>query len=147
MLLEILEIIPSLLIQPLSHGQELLADWSPDFEPWHQEVFGSSASPLATVDTSQALLSLLGKETWSIIPEAFALYLKDSGILDRLGLFLYELTTPPPRRVTYKVTHRDLDPVRKELLTYFEKELDHFVSATGFTLRAGNTRRKNNGNC
>lgn len=131
----------------LPPGQELLADWSPDFEPWHQEVFGSSASPLATVDTSQALLSLLGKETWSIIPEAFALYLKDSGILDRLGLFLYELTTPPPRRVTYKVTHRDLDPVRKELLTYFEKELDHFVSATGFTLRAGNTRRKNNGNC
>ena len=30
---------------------------------------------------------------------------------------------------------------------FFEKELDHFVSATGFTLRAGNTRRKNNGNC
>ena len=78
------------------------------------------------MDTSQALLSLLGKETWSIIPEAFALYLKDSGILDRLGLFLYELTTPPPRRVTYKVTHRDLDPVRKELLTYFEKRTGPF---------------------
>lgn len=127
--------------------RELLADWSPAFEPWHQEIFGSVASPLATVDTSQALLGLLGTETWSIIPEAFALYLKDMGILDRLGLSLYELTTPPPRRVTYKVTHRHIDPARKELMAHFEKELTHFITEDHFTLRTGITRRKEYGNC
>lgn len=108
--------------------RELLADWSPTFLSWHKQVFDSGVQPLADIGTSSALLSLLSKDTWSIIPESFAYHLEEYDLLRKKDLRLYRLTNPPPNRICYKVTHKYLSPSRQKLVNQFNEIINDFLN-------------------
>ena len=107
--------------------KELLADWSPSFMPWHTQIFGADAQPLAVIGTSNALSGVLSKQTWSIIPESSAKYLQSDERIKKLGIQFYEMT-PPPNRICYKVTPRFMTAVQnKQNIADFEDKLMRYL--------------------
>ena len=111
----------------LDRSKEILSDWSQDYHFWHDSYIGSDHHPFAVAGTCLALLELMTKNTWCIIPESFIHFLQSTCALKGIKVNKYNLINPPPNRICYKLTHKYPSTITAETLCYFEDLLKKFL--------------------
>lgn len=107
----------------LDPHKEIITDWSPDYQIWHDAYLYSSVQPLATIDTATQLSSFMQKGAWCIVPESAVSFLKNNCRLNGSVINVFRMPNPPPDRICYKVTNRSPRLNRAESIRCFENQL------------------------
>lgn len=112
----------------LDSHKEIITDWSPDYQVWHDAYLGSNAHPLATIDTATQLSFFMLNGAWCIVPESAISFLRKNCQLNGSTIRVFRMSTPPPDRICYKVTNRSPRLNRAESIRHFEAELMHYLN-------------------
>lgn len=107
----------------LDPRKEIITDWSPDYQMWHDAYLYSSVQPLATIDTTTQLSSFMQNGAWCIVPESAVPFLKKNCWLNGSVIQAFRMPNPPPDRICYKVTNRSPRLYRAESIRRFEEQL------------------------
>jgi DNA-binding transcriptional LysR family regulator len=103
--------------EQLDTADELYIHWSPDFQIWHDNCWDSLRQIYTRVDSISLLLTLLkNPRQWAIVPLSAARLLANSG-----NYVFQRITTPPPDRVCYQITHKYPSPLAKESLNILQQ--------------------------
>lgn len=96
---ELPEYIDPRTLEPRS---ELYINWSPLFQSWHDQWWGSRGSPLIVLDTAQLIMAFMNSsELWSIVPLSMA-----RAFVSTAKFNMARLTDPPPERICYWIEHK-----------------------------------------
>lgn len=112
----------------LDPRKEIITDWSPDYQAWHDACLGSNAHPLATIDTATQLSFFMLDGAWCVVPESAVQFLRKNCQLNGLTIRAFQMPAPPPDRICYKVTNRSPRLNRAESISHFETELMHYLN-------------------
>lgn len=111
----------------LNPRKEIITDWSPDYQMWHDTYLGSNAHPLATIDTATQLSSFLVEGSWCVVPESAIPFLQRNCRHNGSVIRVYRMLNPPPDRICYKVTNHSPRLSRMNSIRYFEDQLDSYL--------------------
>lgn len=115
----------SIAINPhdLDPAYEVVSTCSPDYSDWHNYHFDSSVAPWAEVDTPALLLNFLEQpKTWAVVTESVAAFLTKSPLIKS-----YKLSSPPPDRVCYEVSHRFPLENKVHIIRQFDDYLESYI--------------------
>ena len=105
--------------------EEMFIDWSPEFQAWHDFWFNTVTSPRIKFNNPSLFHYFLERHYWSILPISMAHALRKE-----MDLSIYTLTSPPPERTIYQITHKEPLSNHIPLLTTFQKYVDEFQQTT-----------------
>lgn len=118
---------PSASIHPqdLDVKKEIFIDWSPEFRAWHDFWLNTVTSPRIKFNNPSLSHYFLKNNYWSIFPISMARLL-----LKEMDLAVYPLTSPPPDRTIYQITHKEPLSNHIPVLTTFQKYVTYFQETT-----------------
>ncbi|MDK9711702.1 LysR family transcriptional regulator [Acidaminobacter sp.] len=109
----------------LNQANELFMYLGPEFQIWHDYWWDPAKASGSTVDIAILILTLLDSaELWSIVPISMA-----RSFQKVKNIKISELSSPPPNRVCYKITHRNPSPSSASALILFDAHLKEFVQS------------------
>ncbi len=112
----------------LDPRNELVANWGPDFNAWHDYYFDAEIFPWIRTDTSSlAIHFLTHRNVWAILPACMVPLVKRF-----TDVQVYRLKDPPPERGCYKALHRHPPANKVETIRLFEKRLDDYLFTHGY---------------
>lgn len=111
----------------LDPSKEILTDWGASYRAWHDSYFDLEHRPMVVVETAYSVCNYLSDGVWCIVPACAVPFLQTSSVAFGHALEIYELPSPPPNRICYKVTNSAPQPKRIENIRYFEDRLDRFL--------------------
>lgn len=118
----------------LDPHKEIITDWYPDYQIWHDACLGANTNPLATIDAASMVVNFMIPGAWCIVPESSVEFLKKNSLLNGFEVRTYDIPSPPPERVCYKVTHTTPRANRVDSIRCFEEQLHEFLRQLPFSL-------------
>lgn len=118
----------------LNPRKEIITDWSPDYQMWHDSYLGSNAHPLAAIDTATLLSHFMEDGAWCIVPESSIPFLQKNCPHGSSSINVFRMPFPPPDRICYKVTSHSPRPSRMDAIHRFEALLNTYLQ-TSFLIR------------
>lgn len=114
--------------EDLDVKKEIFLDWGASFRIWHDSWWDPTDSIEIKADTVGLVLRFINRpNAWAIMPEAIAQYYKKSHQL-KISKFIES----PPKRICYKIIHRNPLPRIKKPLKIFETYLERFIEDNPF---------------
>lgn len=111
----------------LDPHKELLTDWYTEYRSWHDLYLGTDNHPLAVVDTASMAISFMADGAWCIVPECAVDFIQDNCAMKGIEVGKYNMPSPPPDRICYKVTSRAPRGDKKDIIAYFEERLSEYL--------------------
>lgn len=118
----------------LDPGMEILTDWGANFRAWHDSYFGRLHRPRVETDSLFSLRLLLKEGMWCILPASAAEFLQSVSTVFSAPVGIYEMPSPPPDRICYKVMNREPRVSHLDAIHDFEERFDRFCKERGYTL-------------
>jgi len=115
-------------LQPIHPTQlncehEIYWNWGPAFQVWHDRWWDPLGPSHLAVDVAGLIFSLMqDSEKWSVVPKSVANTFVKSGQFS-----IQKLLDPPPERVCYKITHKNVKPAIKKGLDILDRYMKDFV--------------------
>ena len=111
----------------LDRSKELLTDWGASYRSWHDSYFAPDHRPKVEVENAYNACNFFADGVWCIVPASALLLMQINCSAFGHPIQVYELSSPPPNRICYKVTSYAPRPNRVENIRYFEERLDKFL--------------------
>lgn len=111
----------------LDPHKELITDWYSEYSSWHDLYLTTDQHPLAVIDTASMAISFMSDGAWCIVPECAVSFIQDNCALKNIEIGKYEMPSPPPDRICYKVTSRYPRADKKDIIRYFEENLSKYL--------------------
>lgn len=109
---------------------ELYIEWSPAFVQWHTTWWDSSIPPYLWIDSVPLMRSFMKQPRfWAICPESVVADLQQTSEIE-----VHRLTSSPPDRITYMVTHISPGAVVEKNIKLFENVFEQFRSNLTFSI-------------
>jgi len=90
---------------------------------WHERWWDPLRSSYIQVDVAGLVFSLIeDSKKWSVVPKSVANAFVKSG-----KFVIQQLLDPPPDRVCYKITHKNVKPAIKKSLDILDQYMNDFV--------------------
>ena len=107
----------------LNCEHEIYWNWGPSFQMWHERWWDPLRSSYIQVDVAGLVFSLIeDSKKWSVVPKSVANAFVKSG-----KFVIQQLLDPPPDRVCYKITHKNVKPAIKKSLDILDQYMNDFV--------------------
>ncbi|HML34770.1 MULTISPECIES: LysR family transcriptional regulator [Sporomusa] len=96
---------------------EIYCNWGPTFQMWHDRWWDPARAAHIPVDVVGLVFSLMqDSRQWSVLPQSVAVAFVKTG-----QFVIQQLLDPPPERVCYKITHRNIKPSVKKSLDILDQ--------------------------
>lgn len=112
----------------LRTSDEIYIPWDQFFVAWHEEKLGQVSETHVSADLLPlAIMYMTMPDTWMIAPHSAAIYVGKA-----VGKTLYDLDSPPPRRICYLIKNRTPIYDRIPSIKMFEEALRHYLQGLPF---------------
>jgi len=110
-------------IRSLDPEREIFMSWGPAYHSWHDAFWDPLSPPRIRVDTAILLPDLITTlEHWAITPFSVGASLAATG-----HFVLQRLSSPPPQRVCYQLTHKYQSAEVAQAVIILEKYLEQLL--------------------
>ncbi|MDD7770013.1 LysR family transcriptional regulator [Suipraeoptans intestinalis] len=114
----------------LNKEREIYLSWETDYQIWHNQWITKGERPRMQVDTFELLFHLLsGKGMWAIAPSTVVERIQK---LKQIHVSKIANEIRPPRRVTYKVTHKHMSEATLKAVQMLDKRMELYLKKKGW---------------
>lgn len=106
----------------LNPAHEIHQRFDPEYDRWHSYWWQPWQAKARVNLTSQVLQFLTDKNDWVILPKSVA------NVLKKQGFYVSDISSPPPKRKVWLITHRDTYPYNVPIVETFSKQVKEYIA-------------------